>query len=394
VTPHFALLLSLAAAPWPRAVDGLELHGNKWTHERVVRRELPFDVPGQVSEVQWELFITRLWNLGIFSRVDAELAERGGSTVAVVTLEERITLNPLVSFGVGGGAWWFRVGATDNNFLGTFLEWGARYERFDTFNGLQAWVRDPRLFGLRLDGLAQFDYLIRPRPEYVRRRLAGIVDLSPELSDTARVFGRFEVFHDDYFAPNVGEARVPASLLAGTGTVGVTLGRVDIVRLRQKGAAITSRATLGLTDDPATPALGQFALELLWFVPLGERWNLCLRAQAALSTAAPPELQFYLGGLDLVRGYPDSLLRTHRYALANLELRLTVLDFTWFALVAAAFADGAVAEVQGARGLFSVGAGVRLLVPRFVRTGVRADFALTLAGKVEPGISLGVYQFF
>jgi hypothetical protein len=113
-----------------------------------------------------------------------------------------------------------------------------------------------------------------------------------------------------------------------------------------------------------------------------------------LSTPAPAELQYHLGGLDLVRGYTDSLVRTHRYALANLELRAIAFDSTWFALGFGVFVDGAVAEDEGLRPLLSVGGGVRLLVPRFVRTGIRADFALTLAGKVEPGISLGVYQFF
>lgn len=47
------------------------------------------------------------------------------------------------------------------------------YERFLAFNGGQLWFRDPRLFGKRLIGLAQVEWLFRPRPEYTRRRLQG-----------------------------------------------------------------------------------------------------------------------------------------------------------------------------------------------------------------------------
>lgn len=386
---------SPAQLPWPRQVDAIEIHGNRWTWPRIILRELTFEVPGTVTRAQWELFVARLWNMGIFSDVDARIFERDGQTVVGVELEERITLNPLFAFGVGGGSWWLRVGAADSNFLGTFLEWGARYERFDEFNGAQAWIRDPRLFGLRLNGLVQFDFLIRPRPQYVRRRLSGTLDLAGELSDEARVFGRVEAYRDEYFAPREGEAVVPRALVAGTGAFGVSLGRVDITRITLSGSAFTTKATLGITDDPLTPVVGQFFVELLWFVPFAQRLNLCLRGHAALSTPAPPELMFHLGGLDLVRGYTDSLVRTRAYALANLELRVVAFDSTWFALAFAVFTDAAVAEERGAvRPLLSVGGGVRLLVPRFVRTGVRADFALTLAGQVTPGISLGVYQFF
>jgi Omp85 superfamily domain len=389
-----ALLAVTASAPWPRQVDAVEIDGNRWTHRRVMLRELPFAVPGEVTEEELALFRTRLWNMGIFSDVETSLEERDGKTVAVVRVDERVTLNPLFGFGVGGGAWWLRLGATDSNFLGTFLEWGARYERFDIFNGAQAWVRDPRLFGLRVSGLAEFDYLIRPRPQYVRRRLTGILDVSGELSDDARLSGRAEFFSDQYFAPKEGEAVVPRDLIGGTGTFGVTLGRVDLTRINHQGWTLSTRATLAFTDDPASRVVGQLLLELVLFEHFAKVWTFCVRGQAGLSTPAPPELQYYLGGLDLVRGYQDSVVRTHAYALVNLELRLNILEFDWFALVAAVFTDAAVAQQEGLTPLWSVGAGVRLLVPRFIKTGVRADFALTLAGQVAPGISLGVYQFF
>ncbi len=389
----FALAAAPAEAGWPRVIDRVEVKGISWTKEFVVVRELPWKPGEAVSEETWELGTTRLWNTDLFSRIDARLEPREGELVAVYELEERFSLNPLFSFGVGGGKWWLRVGANDVNWLGRYLEWGVRYERFDVYNGGQGWLRDPRLFGKRLMGLVQVDYLFRPRPEYVRRRLGGTAELFGEVDDTTRVGLRLEVFRDEYLPPLDGEARLPEELLAGQLTGTLRFGRVDTVRLRQKGWSLELRETLGLPSSGRVYA--QTFLEFLGFALFGARWNLAVRAQGAMSSEAPTELQYWLGGLDLVRGYADSLVRTRTFALANAELRVTLFDSMWFAVVAAAFVDGAVAlEARQARGLLSAGGGVRLLVPRLVKTGVRADVAVTLLGRPEVGFSFGVFQFF
>lgn len=381
---------------WPLVIDAVELTGVSWTKEFVILRELPWK-PGQlVTEEAWDLGTIRLWNTDLFSRIDARVESRpDGRTVAVYALEERFSLNPLLSFGVGGGAWWFRVGANDVNWFGRYLEWGVRYERFDVFNGGQGWLKDPRLFNKRLAGLAQLDFLFRPRPEYVRRRLAGTLDLFGEVDDVTRAGVRLEVFRDEYFAPKEGLARVPKDLVAGQVTGTLRVGRVDTVRLRQQGWSLEVRGVLGGHSLDGTPYF-QANAELLWFRLLGRRWNVAVRAQGGLSSVVPTELQYYLGGLDLVRGYADSVVRTRRFALANAEVRATAFDSTWFAVVLAAFVDGCVADtdVDGARALLSTGGGVRLLVPRLVKTGVRADVAVTLVRRPEVGVSFGVYQFF
>jgi hypothetical protein len=98
-----------------------------------------------------------------------------------------------------------------------------------------------------------------------------------------------------------------------------------------------------------------------------------------------------------VRGYDDSTLRTEQFALANVELRGVVFDSTWFAAVPAVFVDGAIARTEqfGSRTLLSTGLGVRLLIPKMLRTGLRADLAVTLVGgQPQVGFSFGVFQFF
>lgn len=383
-----------AEAAWPLRIDALELGGLESTAPFVVERELPWRAGDTVTREAWELGTARLWNTDFFGQVAPSLELRDGRAVARYELEEHFSLNPLFSFGVGGGRWWLRLGANDNNWLGRALEWGARYERFDVFNGGQAWLKDPRLFGRRLLGLVEVDFLIRPRPEYSRRRLSGIAEVSGELDNLTRLGARLEVFRDEYLGPLEGPPVVPPNLLATQVALQLKRGRVDTVRLRQRGASLELRETTVLVSSGPAPVVVQGLAELLWFQMLGQRFTVAARAQAALTSAAPTELNFYLGGLEQLRGYADSLLRTARYALVNLELRATLFDSTWFALVAAAFTDAAVADVQGARSLWSAGGGVRLLVPKLVKTGIRADVAVTLVGAPQWGLSFGVYQFF
>ena len=386
------LVLALVLAQWPQQIDSVEVKGISWTKEFVVLRELPWRGGDTVTLEAWELGTTRLWNTELFSRIESKVETRAGKHVAVYELEERFSLNPLFSFGIGGGRWWFRVGANDVNWFGRYLEWGVRYERFDLYNGGQGWLRDPRLFGKRLMGLIQLDYLFRPRPEYVRRRLGGTAEVSGELNDVTRTGLKLEVFRDEYLDPLEGAPVLPPMLLAGQLTSFVRMGRVDIVRLRQTGWSFEVRETLGVASSGL---YAQAGFELLWFKLLGERFNLAVRAQGGLSSDAPTELQFYLGGLDLIRGYADSLIRTQRFALANLEARAVLFDSMWFAVMIAAFADGALADDgHVVTPLLSVGGGLRLLVPRLVKTGVRADVAVTLTGRPAPGFSFGVYQFF
>ena len=407
-----ALAVLVLAINAPVHVERIEVKGLWITREFVVRRELPFHEGDTVTPEQWDLALARLWNMGPFSRVEMELVPPG---TVVVTVEDRFTLNPLFSFGVGGGTFWVRGGLSDSNFLGRFLELGARYERFGNYNGFQAWVRDPRLFGKRVDGQLLTEWLFRPRPSYFLLRRATLRAEVYGESDSGRVrIGAYaqgvsdELFDvDDRVEPTPPFSR---ALFLG---VSLRIGRVDIVRIRQQGFSVELWPGFALSQDPAHRGYAQFFVQVLHFTTFGERWNLALRGQAGMSPGARPQDRFYLGGLDPgtpptnammgypsgIRGYPDSFVRTEQYVSANAELRFVAFDWMWFAIMPAVFVDAAAAVRDvpggGVQSMLSVGGGLRLLSPRLVRTGVRGDLAVPLVGiKPTVAFSFGVYQFF
>ena len=389
---------------FPTRVDRIVVRGLTRTRESVVLRELPFKVGDTIDQDTWDFSATRLWNATLFNQVASSIGRvvGTGEVIATFTLEENWTLNPLFSFAVGGNAGWLRVGASDNNVMGRYLELGAQYERFGDYNGFQAWARDPRFLGKRLDWVVIVDRLVRPRPDFADRRLRiGSEVFGLTWSDRLKLSGKVEALYD-MLLPLDGHAEGDPerhwSLLA---EVGVRLGRIDTLRVRQRGVSVEVRQTLVATQIAAMSGFSQGWLELLALETVGERWNFGARVQMGVQGDAPRYFNFYLGGLTVVRGYIDNFVRTHRYALVNAEARYTLYDSKWFALVGVAFADGAVARTDAGdvQPMLASGAGLRFLLPWMVKTGLRVDGAVPLlsrpcASAFCPNLSVGVFQFF
>lgn len=381
----------------PAVVDEVEVNGLWKTQRFVVLRELPWTPGTEVSPEAWALGIERLWNAGIFSRVRARLEVREGRRVAVFDLEDRWTINLLLRFGATGDSAWLRVGLYDLNMLGRYFELGGLYERFGRFDGGQFWVRDPRLFGRRLDGTLTLDRLTRPRVGFAVTRTRAAADLLAEVDDRLRVGGRLEAMEDDYKPSFETKNPVWGAISRTTVATGVIrVGVVNTVRLRQHGWSLELRPGVGLTDVPGAGAFGQLFAEALGFASLGQRWNLCLRSQAGAITGTQPQHHFYFGSLDTLRGYPDNFIATRAFAAANLEVRLVAFDSTWFAVMPIAFADGVTGRPEGdsPAGAFAAGVGVRFIIPRIVRSVLRIDWAFPLLPARDSAVVIGSQHLF
>src|SRR5262245_43909900 len=154
------------AESFPVRVDAIRIVGLKRTSEGIVRRELGFKEGEEITKAQFDLAITRLWNMTIFAHVRGNVVTEGSKHIVILEIEDRWTLVPLFSFGSGGGAFFLRLGLTDNNLGGRFLEGYALYENFNGYHGGLGYARDPRLLDQRLELLTQVSRLIRPRPGF------------------------------------------------------------------------------------------------------------------------------------------------------------------------------------------------------------------------------------
>jgi outer membrane protein assembly factor BamA len=417
----FLLVLALArtahaeTTTFPIRIDEIRIEGLSRTKDSVVLRELGFREGDVITREQFDLAVARLWNTSIFAHVNAQVShETTGRNVLVLAIEDRWTLNPLLGYGIGGNAFYFRVGAADNNVAGRFLEVQAQYQYFDGFHGGQAIFHDPRLAGERIDLFVEAERLVRPRPGFSDQRTQLQVEIARLFDrDRFRVGLRTSAFANRFLPPLDGAPFYPEETNTLLFEPSLRVGRIDTVRLRFTGASLEMRPAYGISLHDYTG----ITLESFAYAMFGDRWNLAVRARGANVTRVPEHLELYAGGLDLVRGFPDNYVRTQALALTNVELRFVAFDSTWVAFMPVVFGDAIAAQapsgVPGAA--FSLGAGLRILVPKFVGTGLRADLAIPIAsslravteadqsrfgpatptasiGTLQP--SFGVYQFF
>jgi hypothetical protein len=395
----YAQTAALPPPELPAVVNAVEVNGLWRTRPFVVPRELPWKPGEVVTPEAWVLGVQRVWNLGIFSRVTSHLEQRGDQRVAVFDLEERWTVNLLFRPSTGGGISQLQVGLYDISTLGRYIETGGFYQRLGQFNGGQLWINQPRLFDRRLQGMLTVDDTARPRLTYANARAHVQLDLIHEQRDDLHFGGRVEFMADHSLAlPGASSDQLlpPDSKTLSVGAV-LKLGIIDTIRIRQTGASLELRPSINLTTAPGQPVFGRFWAEALWFRMAGERWNFAVRGQVGAMTAGLDPQHFFLGGLDLIRGFEDNAVNTRLYALANVEVRFIAFDSTWVAFQPAVFLDGEVDREEAphsARGLASTGIGIRMLCPRLVHSGLRIDMAVPLTPVTRPRLSAGVFQFF
>jgi hypothetical protein len=381
----------------PARIDAVLVHGLVRTKEWVVLRELPWRVGEVVTPATFDLGIARLWDTTMFSHVDGHVVHQGLRTVAVIDLEERWPIRPLIEFQSGGSATWIHVGISDRNIFGLYLESEAFYEYFNGQSGGRAWFRDARLFDQRLELRVVVDALMRPRPAYTVRTTRGRIELNHQtLGDLIKYGLRIDALNDDFFPPLDGtNPPLPGSVHAVIAEPGFRIGRVDTIRLRDTGFSLEMRPALGTTSRTGAP------FRRLWFelnanAIAGERWNFGLRSQLGSVTNQPDEMQFFIGGLDLLRGYPDNYFQANAYGLYNADIKYVVFDSTWLAVIPNVFSDGAaIRRMDGSRdAAVSLGGGFILVIPKFADSQLRIDVGVPLRAPYTPGLGLGSSVFF
>ena len=138
--------------------------------------------------------------------------------------------------------------------------------------------------------------------------------------------------------------------------------------------------------------------DFFYFVDFGHDFNLALRGFAAQTNQDRFYGQYFVGGFDSIRGYPDGISFGQKVGFGTIEMRriFSRLHYLW--TQSAVFLDaGSTADEWGVLGSSikrAAGVGVRLSVPQVYRFVVRIDYAWSLDGSGARGITAGLNQFF
>lgn len=376
--------------------------------------------------------VQKLRNLGVFREVLWDVVEvfgapaRGASSGVscagfravrlVIQVDEKWTLLPIFSFTQGGGTHRLILGAYDVNFLGSYTNLGAQYERLGDTNSFFAWVSPQRLLGrdlipaLSLGRRNRVYHVYTPDGEVSGGFWLQRFSVEGSLVKKWREWFRTGVglrFEDDEFsldllseaARQAQHARgLPDASHAALMWVSATLGQLNANRYLVEGTTLSASATHANAHLGSSDSYRDLLLELNFFRTLPLNSTLGVRLASGFASTEMLHRRFFLGGLDALRGFASDRFTGDNYWLGNLELRVPSVDSRWLLLQHIFFVDAAgvgenvndIAALSGA----SAGLGLRIIVPKIQDFVIRVDYAFALYEALKSPLGFGGGQFF
>lgn len=397
-----ALWAQLAHAHSER-VEAVVVRGAQRTRESTIVSLLPRPTPTELSPAELVELERRLYNLGIFDRVQVKVE----GTRLLVDVREKWTLIPSLEFASGRTLVdsYVSVGATEYNFLGTAaqlalaLSWDERRP-----NG---WVY-----------LAQHAY--DPR--------AGALFAEAYFASASLRFVTDEAWNRDQIGGDLGwqipygydaPMRVKAGAFAYRERISGVEGHIDPRSGTAFGTAlVTSWDRYSWRDLAPFGYSLELTLQSGAFLPAREpRHLVSLKGLFAVAPTATTALTAQvvaagvsdgnvnhsvpLGSVREVRGLAGAFYRNQAQLVVNLELRQAWRFAERWALQGVLFADSAVFAPMDAHGVrqradhaFATGAGVRVIPTAIAQVVLRLDGGRLLSPEQLWFAQFGLAQFF
>jgi outer membrane protein assembly factor BamA len=394
-------------------IQSIEVTGLTRTKKFVVLRELQFGPGDPLSGDSFKEGLQRLRNLQIFSQVEGEIQKGEKGMDVTLRMAERWTTLPILRAVSGGGTTSTIIGLYDINAFGRYIELGGQYENLNGRHSGVVWFRNPRFFGQFLRVGGDFWLLTRNRNLFNnngkengaftldRERIhlfadqefhryftfgAGIDLQSDEVSDSALESSSIALNAANQFRFGTTQRNNLLQLYSRLGRL-----NYDLYKVRGFESFVEYDQSLtGLGSDETFSRL-QVTNSAFWYLPRNANLGLLLRV-GATDTDSIQNL-YYLGGLDVIRGYADGQFRAKNFWQANVEYRIPSVERKWIVLQHVLFSDFVAAPI-GQDVSTSIGTGIRLISPKVYRLNFRIDIAYGFDLNQGIGVSFGTQQFF
>ncbi len=378
--------------------------------------------PSDLHDLERKLMTTAVFTSVAVSVKPAQVGQ--GDFELQIAVEERWTLIPVVRGAYGGGIPLRVLGFYDVHLLGRLLTGGAETRQYGSAPpGFLMYGRDPRSAADRNSFGVEFWREFRRRQIFDRSG-SQVGELSTD-TGMSRIRALFAI--DDDSGVKLHKWRLGGDLegvqenssrfheLAGKSTTGqpadlfvrnskryllkvlptVLYNDILVDQLHYDGLRLRLRAGPIFTNDKSASAA---EFEGYYYAMLGQNWNFASRAVIGATTINSLQSQYFLGGLDTVRGLPDSYLYGTKAAFANFELRHLEFKAKYLWFQTATFLDVGEAgnswEDAGSKLRLATGVGFRAAVPQIYRLMFRLDYAWNLVGPKTHGVTIGLNQFF
>ncbi len=416
ITFAFLLLLKTSAFSASNLVTEIKIQGLQKTSEHVVERELLLKNGQIFDQTLWDESIQRIRNLQVFSLVLPEMQITPEGYKLRIQLKEKWTLVPIVKLGGGGDIQFYTLGAYNVNSFGQYIELGGQYENLGGRHNGVIWFRKPRIYDSSwkvggdlwstLRGVTTYDSEGESNGAYILNRRKINIFTEKELSSHL-IFGfGFESIEESFLNDMLSEKDIAAnqmnrSMFSDKMTVNQPRASVTIGRLNYDNHLVDGTALVLTQEYLLSSRINErFNLDLRSFYLLSQYWNIGFRYFMSETNSEFIQHQPEAGGLREVRGYQDARFRGSAMHFFNFDARKDIYSNSLYILQAIGFIDGggisdkSTRLLQASEDFYSVGLGLRAIVPSVYRLNLRFDTALATSDKNPSRVSFGLQQFF
>ncbi|WP_161597620.1 POTRA domain-containing protein [Fluviispira multicolorata] len=414
-------------------IKNIEINGNTQTSDDIILEQITLKENNRFYDSDLKNTIQNLKNLQIFLNIEIKLYKLNSEENNIylkINVEEKWTLLPYFLTGSGGGSSYLVVGLYDTNFLGrlyTFnFTYGCKNDNCSTF----IFFRNPSILGgpvnLVINGARQHDIFhtydkdrnITGSFSNKRNMLTSYADI--KITNALSLGGGFIFYENNINTDGISNENIatnnnlnynlPPSTTSLALEGRLTLGSINYDGIISSGVNFTSilDTTANMYTNPQNnyTALNNTLLFFhpnipfgLFNIPLPRQSYLAIRANLSLTTSDILPQQYFLGGLDKIRGYYDNEFSGKFAWFSNIELRIPSYIGEYLTLQHAIFSDAGNAtekfeNIVSPRTATSVGVGIRFLPMKINRVAIRLDYAYTLTPFHTFGFSFGLLQFF
>jgi outer membrane protein insertion porin family len=284
--------------------------GNNRTNDRTVHREITLDGGDYFTRAGMLASQRNLFRLGVFRTVETQTTPTPGRP-GYVDVHFKLIEGPpiLTAWGVGydsqdGPRGSFEL--ADNNLFGTRRSAGMFVRGSAVDRRFQLTLRDPNLFGERIETLLSAFLEQEETDSFTADRVGIVTQLSRRLTTHTILYGRYQLEDVDLSDLKVSPEEADEETVR-LGSVGVSLAndtRDDIVYPTGGGLSSIDVRTYGPLWGSEEQFLKVFA-SATYFKDIGKKvvWASSVRAGLISSRDIPLSERFYAGGDTTLRGF-------------------------------------------------------------------------------------------
>ncbi len=394
-------------------IEKIEFRGLKVSDLDWITEYLDITVPEHYSALQIIDFKKKVLTTDVFSRVDLKVSEK----TLIFDVEEKWTLIPVIRGAFGGGIPLYVVGGYNIHTLGRLWTVGAEMRKYGSaapggviYAKAPRWLDGRYSLGFELwkdfrkrnvyDDALQIKGTLDTEQDYFRTlflvpsdsQITGHLQFGAQYEYKVSRFARYEARTESSSMLLKSESGAQSHFV-GPGFVYDNV-QVDQLRLHGiraqifSGTLISKELTRAKTESES---YGFYAFE---------NTDVDLAGHYFFGSVDSEDVKdiYFLGGLESVRGLPDSSLVGNKAFYYNLELRHILFQSHYLQVQNALFLDEgyaamSFAELKTARRT-TAGFGFRFNVPQVYRLLVRVDYGWGLQQDSGQGFSIGIGQFF